>query len=351
MTKLNAAGSAKLYSTYLGSSSFDWASGIAIDSGGNAYVAGYTSSAGFPVVGGVQAGFNGFYDAFVSKLNPLGNGLTFSTLYGGTGADQANAIAVDTSGNMFIGGQTSSLDLPLQGAIQSFNVGGSTGWVARLGVTAPPPQLPAANSVSPSSGSGNTVTFTAQYSHPAGAGSLTAVALLLNTTASLNFACYVTYNPATNLFALANDDASTGSVSVTPGGGSGANNQCTLNGAGSSASIAGTNLTLTVSLTFQPGFAGDKTVYLYAADAVTNTGFLAKGTWSVTIPPPVPSVDSVSPNASTGAIQTFYVRLLRHTKRLEPDQHGHVVQHLRESCQFLLHRLRSRCRIDQAFYR
>ena len=228
VTKLNAAGSAKLYSTYVGSYSFDWASGIAIDSGGNAYVAGYTSSAGFPVVGGVQAGFNGFYDAFVSKLNPLGNGLTFSTLYGGTGADEANAIAVDTSGNMFVGGQTSSFDLPVQSAIQSFNVGSSTGWVARLGVTAPPPQLPAAISVSPSSGSGNTVTFTAQYSHPAGAGSLTSVALLLNTTASLNFACYVTYSPATNLFALANDNASTGGVSVTPGGGSAANNQCTL---------------------------------------------------------------------------------------------------------------------------
>ncbi len=195
VTKLNAAGSAKLYSTYLGSFSFDWASGIAVDSGGNAYVAGYTSSAGFPVVGGVQGGFNGFYDAFVSKLNPLGNGLAFSTLYGGTGADQANAIAVDTSGNMFVGGQTSSFDLPVLGAIQSSNVGGSTGWVARLGVTAPPPQLPAANSVSPSSGSGNTVTFTAQYSHPAGAGSLATVALLLNTTASLNFACYVTYDP------------------------------------------------------------------------------------------------------------------------------------------------------------
>jgi hypothetical protein len=305
VTKLNAAGSANLYSTYVGSSSFDWASGIAIDTGLNAYVAGYTSSAGFPVVGGVQAGFNGFYDAFVSKLNPLGNGLTFSTLYGGTGADQANAIAVDSSGNMFIGGQTSSLDLPLQGAIQSFNVGSSTGWVARLGVTAPPPELPAANSVSPSSGSGNTVTFTAQYSHPAGAASLVTVALLINTTASLNFACYVTYNPATNLFALANDTASTGGISVTPGGGSGANDQCVLNGAGSSASLAGTNLTLTVSLTFLPGFAGAKTVYLYAADAVTNTGFLAKGTWSVIIPPSLPSVDSVSPNASTGAIQTF----------------------------------------------
>ena len=304
VTKLNAAGS-RVYSTYLGSFGFDWASGIAVDSAGNAYVAGYTSSAGFPVTGGVQAGFNGFYDAFVSKLNPLGNGLTFSTLYGGTGADQANAIAVDSSGNIFVGGQTSSLDLPLQAAIQSFNVGSSTGWAARLGVTAPPPQLPAANSVSPPSGMGNTVTFTAQYSHPAGAGTLTAVALLINTTASLNFGCYVVYSPATNLFALANDIASTGGVSVTPGGGTGANGQCTLNGAGSSVNISGTNLTLTVSITFQPGFAGTKTVYLYAADASTSTGFLAKGVWTVTIPPPVPSVDSVSPNASTGASQVF----------------------------------------------
>ena len=104
---------------------------------------------------------------------------------------------------------------------------------------------------------------------------------------------------------MANDDASTGGSLRHPGGRRRANNQCTLNGAGSSANIVGTNLTLTVSLTFQPGFAGAKTVYMYAADTSTNTGFLAKGTWSVTIPPPVPSADSVSPNASTGAIQAF----------------------------------------------
>ncbi len=78
-----------------------------------------------------------------------------------------------------------------------------------------------------------------------------------------------------------------------------------LNGAGSSASIAGTNLTLTVSLTFLPGFAGNKTVYLSAADASTTTGYVAKGTWTVTLPPPMPTADSVSPNASSGATQTF----------------------------------------------
>ena len=303
-TKISPTGTLA-YSTYLGGPSFDWASGIAVDTSGNAYVAGYTSSAGFPAVGGVQPAFNGFYDAFVSELNPVGNGLKFSTFYGGTGADQANAIALDTSGNMFVGGQTSSLNLTLQGAIQSSNVGGSTGWIAKFGVPGATPQPPSANSVAPSSGSGNTVTFTAQYSHPAGAASLVTGALLLNTTASTNFACYVSYSPATNLFTLANDDTSTGGASVPPGGGSRQNSQCALNGSGSSATLSGINLTLTVSLSFQPSFAGTKTTYLYAADASNNTGFLAKGAWTVTVAAPAPSADSVSPNSSTGSTQVF----------------------------------------------
>ena len=303
-TKISPTGTL-VYSTYLGGSSFDWASGITIDAGGNAYVTGYTSSPGFPAVGGVQPAFNGFYDAFVSELNPLGNGLKFSTFYGGTGADQANAITLDAAGNMYVGGQTSSLNLPLQGAIQSSNVGGSTGWVAKFGFPGAPPQAPSAISVSPSSGSGNTATFTAQYSHPAGAAGLVTVALLLNSTASTNFACYVTYSPATNLFTLANDDASTGGASVPPGGGSRQNSQCALNGSGSSAVLSGINLTLTVSLAFQPNFAGNKTVYLFAADASSNTGFVAKGTWTVTVAAPAPSADSVSPNSSSGSSQVF----------------------------------------------
>jgi hypothetical protein len=160
IAKLNPAGSALVYSTYLGGISFDWANGIAVDSSGSAYIAGYTSSASFPTVAPVQPSFRGLYDAFISKLNAAGNALTFSTLYGGSGADTASAIAVDTSGNMFVGGQTGSLDLTLNTPIQVNNTGGNTGWVLRLGVTAPPAQLPAANSVSPASGSGNTVTFT-----------------------------------------------------------------------------------------------------------------------------------------------------------------------------------------------
>ncbi len=145
-----------VYSTYLGGADLDWASAIGIDSAGNAYAAGYTSSGDFPQSNPVQAAFGGLYDAFVAKLNSTGNALGFSTWYGGSGSDVVNALAVDASGNMFLGGQTNSLNLPLVGPIQAANNGGSVGWLARLGVTAPPPQIPSAVSVTPSSGSGNT---------------------------------------------------------------------------------------------------------------------------------------------------------------------------------------------------
>ena len=303
--KINAAGNALAYSTYLGGSAFNWANGIAVDASGNAYIAGYTTSPDFPTVGAVQSSLDASYDAFVAELNPAGNGLIFSTYFGGSGADEAMAIALDASANIFVGGQTASFDLPLTGAIQSSNTGGSTGWVARLGVTAPAAQVPAVVSLSPASGTGNSVSYTAVYSHPAGATALANVELLMNTSASTSYGCGVTYNIAANQFTLANDVASSGSTTVLPGGGSAQNDQCTLNGTGSSASLSGTTLTLTVSLAFGNGFAGNKTVYLSAQDAITNTGWISEGAWSVTVPPAQPSAVSVSPNGNTGAMQTF----------------------------------------------
>jgi len=305
VTKINAAGSAWAYSTYLGGADLDWASAIGIDSAGNAYAAGYTSSGDFPQSNPAQAAFGGLYDGFVARLNPAGNALGFSTWFGGSGSDVVNALAVDASGNMFLGGQTNSLNLPLAGPIQAANNGGSVGWLARLGVSAPPPQIPSAVSVTPSSGSGNAAVFSAQYSDSGGAVVLTAVSLLVNTSASTGFACYVTYNPVSQVLSLANDDPATGSQVVTFGGGSQQNSRCIVNGARSSVSLAGSTLTLNISLTFQPGFGGSDSVYMYAADAGANTGWVARGTWTVVIPPPQPSADSVSPNGGSGGSQTF----------------------------------------------
>lgn len=84
MTKLNAAGTALVYSSYLGGSDSDQASGIAIDSFGNAYVVGTTRSTNFPTANAVQAAYAGQSDAFVTKLNAAGSALVYSTYLGGS---------------------------------------------------------------------------------------------------------------------------------------------------------------------------------------------------------------------------------------------------------------------------
>jgi hypothetical protein len=118
VTKLNAAGNALVYSTYLGGSGVDTAYGIAVDSSGNAYVAGVTNSANFPTANPLQPASGGDYDAFVTKLNATGNALVYSTYLGGSGREQANGIAVDSSGNAYVTGRTSSTNFPTNSPLQ-----------------------------------------------------------------------------------------------------------------------------------------------------------------------------------------------------------------------------------------
>ncbi len=116
------SGAASLvYSTYLGGSNLDEGFGIAVDSSGNAYVAGLTASADFPTVGAFQAAFNGgIDDAFVSKLNAAGSALLYSTYLGGNDDDEGFAIATDNSGNAFVTGLTASTNFPTTaGAFQA----------------------------------------------------------------------------------------------------------------------------------------------------------------------------------------------------------------------------------------
>jgi uncharacterized protein (TIGR03437 family) len=122
VAKLNPAGTALLYCTYLGGAADDFASSLAIDASGNAYVAGSTQSANFPVTAGAyQTRFGGktddaFYsrgDAFVVKLSPAGDRIIWGTFLGGTSNDMAWAIAIDSSGNPTIVGDTISTDFPV----------------------------------------------------------------------------------------------------------------------------------------------------------------------------------------------------------------------------------------------
>jgi uncharacterized protein (TIGR03437 family) len=116
VAKVNAEGSQLVYSTYLGASGSDSGSAIAIDPGGNAYIAGSTDSPGFPTTPGAFGktcgGTCGGGDAFAVKLNPAGSALVYSTYLGGSQGDYATGIAVDTLGNAYLTGTTVSEDFP-----------------------------------------------------------------------------------------------------------------------------------------------------------------------------------------------------------------------------------------------
>ncbi len=110
VTKVNAAGSALAYSTYLGGSTADNVDGIAVNSG-SAYVTGDTDSANFPTApGALQASYAGGGDAFVTKYDATGSSFSYSTFLGGGSFDGANGIAVDSSGRASVVGSTSAGD-------------------------------------------------------------------------------------------------------------------------------------------------------------------------------------------------------------------------------------------------
>ena len=121
VTKLSAAGNGLIYSTYIGGSGDDRAYGIAVDSSGNVYVTGSTTSLNFPVRYALQSRLLGSRNAFVVKLSPAGNMLLYSTYLGGSGADYGYGIAVDGSGNAYVVGDTTSLNFPATGFQKGFH--------------------------------------------------------------------------------------------------------------------------------------------------------------------------------------------------------------------------------------
>jgi hypothetical protein len=121
--KLNPNGTGMVYATFLGGSGTDAGKGIAVDSDGSAYVAGSTTSDNFPTANSLQATRQGGQDGFVTKLNPAGTTLVFSTYLGGSLDDSANAIAVDAKGSAYVAGETYSANFPVKNAFQPTKAG------------------------------------------------------------------------------------------------------------------------------------------------------------------------------------------------------------------------------------
>ncbi|MCZ2147839.1 MAG: SBBP repeat-containing protein [Bryobacterales bacterium] len=144
VTKINSAGSALVYSTFLGGSNVDRAHGIDINSSGEAYVAGQTYSSSFPTTAGAfRASHGGAADGFVTRLNAAGSGLLYSTFLGGAGTclvndpfrqyicDGAFSISVDSTAQAWVAG-IAGPGFPLSGAIQPSPGGSGDAFVAQL---------------------------------------------------------------------------------------------------------------------------------------------------------------------------------------------------------------------------
>lgn len=121
-----------VYMTYYGGTGGDEAQAIAVDAAGNAFVTGQTASTDFPVVSAFQATLNGTQNAFVLELNPSGSTAINATYFGGNGIDFGLGIAIDASDNAYLTGQTSSAIFPLAGATQGALAGPTDAFVSVL---------------------------------------------------------------------------------------------------------------------------------------------------------------------------------------------------------------------------
>jgi len=143
LSKVAPNGSALTYSTRLGAlTAIGY--GVAVDPTGNAYVTGIVSSTDLPLVDPLQITLHGSSDVFLMKFNPAGSALLYSTYFGGSGVDQASAIAVDAQGTSYIAGymsQGASYPLTAGAAQTSYGGGASDAFIAKI--TSAPSLTPA----------------------------------------------------------------------------------------------------------------------------------------------------------------------------------------------------------------
>jgi hypothetical protein len=130
-----SSSSPMVYSTYLGGTEDEFGYGIAVDEKGYTYVTGYTESGNFPTTSGTHDRyFNGVYDVFVTKINPDGTSLVYSTYLGGNKLDHGYGIGLDDHGNAFVTGYTESTNFPTTPGAYNItsNGGGADGFVTKI---------------------------------------------------------------------------------------------------------------------------------------------------------------------------------------------------------------------------
>ena len=149
VAQINSAGSALVYSTYLGGSGDDFAQAVAVDPAGKAFAAGYTSSTDFPTVSPSQSANAGKEDAFVTEFSAAGSALLYSTYLGGSDSEQAYAVAIDAAGDVLVGGETASANLPMASPLQGAEAGRDDAFFTKVTLSAAAAAVPALGSKGP----------------------------------------------------------------------------------------------------------------------------------------------------------------------------------------------------------
>jgi hypothetical protein len=235
---------------------------------------------------------------------------------GQAGTLQNSQCAVNPAASSAVGsGNTLTLNLSLtfnttfagsKNVYMDLNDGsGDTGWVQR-GTWTVPAGLPAAASVSPTSGTGSTQVFTFTYTDPGGYSAIAWSQTLIANGFVTSGSCYLFFNRAMNNVYLSNDTGTAWQSPVTLGqAGTLQNSQCAVNPAASSATGSGNPLTLNLSLTFNTTFAGSKSVYMDVGDAIGDSGWVQRGTWTLPVASGPPTAVSVTPSSGSGTSHVF----------------------------------------------
>jgi hypothetical protein len=132
MTKLSPSGDSLVCGTFLGGPRNDGASDIAVDRDGCAYLTGATQSTDFPALDAYDDSHNGDYDVFLTRFNPNGDSLVYSTFLGGSESDKGRAVAVDRLGSAYVTGEVKSPDFPVRAAYDGNFDGQSDAFIAKL---------------------------------------------------------------------------------------------------------------------------------------------------------------------------------------------------------------------------
>lgn len=293
------------WSTFVGGLNRDTIDSLALDSSGRIYAAGKTMSANFPVTAPVQAATGGNLDAFLVRFSAAGGAPDFSSFLGGTGGDGAMAVAVSAASTAWVAGLAGALDFPQVAPVTTVTEPGIHAFLA--GVSFATATAPAVVSLSPASGSGHSRVFTLRLSDASGGGYIASAQVLVNTAMSGQRACLISYDRSSNRIALNPDPGGAWTAGAPGESATLSNRQCELRLSGSTVSVDGVYLDLSLDLAFRSAFGGAKLIYAKAVNGSgLSTGWLQPGSWTVTgAANGTPSAMSASPSAGGGTRQVF----------------------------------------------